>query len=86
MATRTTVSCPTCGYPQAIPEYEGQTEVCAYCGTQLEAISQGVTIPTPVFVGVLSFFAGVLLGPALIATTAGGRGWLERQAREAVRG
>ena len=85
MAIKTLSKCSTCGYPiQA--EYEGQTAVCAYCGEKLEAtISQGITISTPVFVGVLAFAAGMLLGPALIASTSGGRDWLEKQAREAIR-
>lgn len=75
----TLTKCPVCSYPiQA--NVEGETTVCAYCGEKLEAISQ-VTIPTPLFVGVIAFGLGVLIGPALIATTAEGRSWLERQAR-----
>lgn len=80
MATLT--KCSECGYPiQA--NFEGETTVCAYCGETL--IAQGITIPTSLFVGVITFGLGVLLGPALIATTAGGREWLEKQAREAIR-
>ena len=75
----TLTKCPVCSYPiQA--NVEGETTVCAYCGEKLEAISQ-VTIPTPLFVGVIAFGLGVLLGPALIATTTEGRSWLEKQAR-----
>lgn len=85
MATKTISSCPVCGYPVAI-EHEGQTEICANCGEKLQAVAQGITIPTPLFVGVIAFGLGVLIGPALIATTAGGRSWLEKQAREAIRG
>ena len=78
MATLT--KCSECGYPiQA--NVEGETAVCAYCGESLQAIAQGVTIPTSLFVGLITFGLGVLLGPALIATTAEGRGWLEKQAR-----
>lgn len=74
----TLTKCPVCGYPiQA--SVEGEAAVCAYCGEQL--IAQGVTIPTPLFVGLIAFGLGVLLGPALIATTSEGRGWLEKQAR-----
>lgn len=81
MATLT--KCPVCSYPiQA--NVEGETQVCAYCGASL--IAQGITIPTPLFVGIITFGLGVLFGPALIATTAGGREWLEKQAREAIRG
>ena len=84
MAIKTISKCASCGYPLAA-DVEGQTVTCPMCGTVNEAISQGVTIPTPVFVGFLAFGFGVLLGPALIATTAGGREWLEKQAREAIR-
>ncbi len=70
--------CSECGYPiQA--KAEGETTTCAYCDAPL--IAQGVTVPTPMFVGLLAFGLGVLLGPALIATTSEGRGWLEKQAR-----
>lgn len=74
----TLTRCSECGYPiQA--KFEGQTQICAYCGENL--IAQGITIPTPLFIGVIAFGLGVLLGPALIATTSEGRGWLEKQAR-----
>jgi len=55
------------------------------CATVNEAVSQGVTISTPVFVGIIAFFAGIILGPALIASTSEGRAWLEKQARGAIR-
>lgn len=85
MATKTISRCGVCGYPLAA-EFEGQTITCPMCGTVNEAtISQGITIPTPLFIGVLAFLGGVLIGPALIATTSGGREWLEKQAREAIR-
>ncbi len=74
----TLTKCSECGYPiQA--NFEGETQVCAYCGDTL--IAQGVTIPTPLFVGLVAFGLGMLLGPALIATTTEGRSWLEKQAR-----
>lgn len=77
----TLTKCPVCGYPiQA--SVAGETTVCSYCGQPLEAIAQnGVTIPTPLFVGLISFGLGMLLGPALVATTDEGRRWLEGQAR-----
>jgi len=85
MATKTISSCPSCGYPLKI-EYAGQTAVCAYCGEGIEVIAQnGVTIPTPLFVGLVAFAFGMLLGPAIIATTSGGQKWLEEQARARVR-
>jgi len=85
MATKTISKCPICGYPVQA-EYEGQTAICAYCGTKLEAtISQGITIPTTLFWSLIAFGVGVVIGPALIASTSGGRDWLEKQAREAIR-
>ena len=79
----TITKCASCGYPLAA-ESIGEITSCPMCGTVNEAI-QGVTIPTPLFVGLLSFGLGVLLGPALIATTATGREWLEERARTAIR-
>ena len=49
-------------------------------------IAQGVTIPTPVFVGAICLVVGVLLGPALIASTKEGARWLERKATASLRG
>jgi hypothetical protein len=73
-------SCPTCGYP-VMAHFEGETLVCANCGQKMEVISQGISIPTPVFIGLLSFAAGMLFGPPLIASTKAGQDWLTRQAR-----
>ena len=84
MATKTISKCASCNYPLAA-EFEGQMTTCPMCSAVNEAISQGITISTPVFVGILAFLGGVLIGPALIASTAGGREWLEKQAREAIR-
>lgn len=78
MATRTISKCPVCGYPIKSAS-EGEAVVCAYCGSEL--IAQGVTIPTPVFVGVIALLAGIFLGPAIIASSATGRSWLEKKAR-----
>ena len=83
MSAKTTSSCPSCDYPLSV-EYVGQTAVCAYCGEDIEVIAQdegGVTLPTPLFVGLLAFGFGMLLGPAIIASTEGGQKWLEKQAR-----
>lgn len=80
MAVKTTTSCPVCGYPLTTPISEGENAVCAYCGTNL--ISQeGVTIPTPLFVGLIAFGLGMFLGPAIIASSTEGQRWLERQIR-----
>lgn len=84
MITKTS-SCPTCGYPIAvhIPRERGRTReeeiTCAYCGEHL--IASGVTIPTPVFVGLIMFAIGVFIGPALVSSTAAGQKWLEQYAR-----
>ena len=79
MATLT--KCSECGYPiQA--KFEGETAICAYCGEELQAVvTQGITIPSTLFWGLFSFGLGVLVGPALIASTSEGRSWLEKQAR-----
>lgn len=84
MVNKSVSGCSACGYPLAA-EYVGQVETCPMCSTINEAISQGVTIPTPVFIFTLAFFAGMFLGPALIATTSEGRSWLEKQARGVIR-
>ena len=84
MANKTIGSCASCGYPLAA-SHPGQIETCPMCATVNEAVSQGVTISTPVFVGIIAFFAGIILGPALIASTSEGRAWLEKQARGAIR-
>lgn len=84
VATVTTdsLSCPVCSYPIPAPSYVGQQVKCAYCGSISEAIAQdGVTIPTPVFVGLIAFGLGVVLGPSLIASTQAGSEWLARKAR-----
>lgn len=84
MATGTISKCISCGYPiEAM--YVGQRVSCPMCGSINEAVTQGVTIPTPAFVGILCFFGGMLIGPSLIAGTSGGRDWLEEQTRKAVR-
>lgn len=85
MASKTLSKCPICGFPINV-EYEGQMTACAYCGAKLEAVvAQGVTIPTPLFVGVVAFLVGVVVGPALIASTEGGQRWLAKQARARIR-
>ena len=84
MANKTIGSCASCGYPLAA-EHIGDQVTCPMCSAVNEAVSQGVTISTPVFVGILAFFAGMIFGPSLIATTSEGRTWLEKQAREAIR-
>lgn len=42
MSSATELSCPNCGAPYALPEFDAQIE-CAYCGTRLilpEAVRQ----------------------------------------------
>ena len=84
MATKTVSKCPVCSFPMSA-EYQGQTAICADCGANLIA-ENGVTIPTPIFIGVISFALGMFIGPALIASTSEGRTWLEKQARAKIRG
>jgi len=80
MPGKTIASCAECSYPIAA-EHVGERATCPMCGTINQVIGQGVTIPTSLFVGIITFGLGMLLGPALIATTEGGRDWLEKQAR-----
>lgn len=84
MATKTIGSCAVCGYPLAA-EVEGQQVTCPMCTSVNEAVSQGITIPGTLFWSLIAFGAGVILGPALIASTAEGRNWLEKQARAAIK-
>jgi hypothetical protein len=79
------IPCPVCRYPIPAPTEVGQEVKCAWCSSISEAIQQGITIPTSLFVGILSFGLGVILGPALIATTKSGSEWLARQARERIK-
>lgn len=79
-------SCPSCGFP-VTAEYQGQTKTCASCGEKMEATSSTlsrisqITIPSPLFWGVLAFTAGVFLGPAILSSTGRGQTWLLQQAR-----
>ena len=79
-----TNTCLSCHYPVQQATYEGQQIKCPYCGTIHEAIAD-ITIPTPVVVGLIAFAAGVLFGPALMATTQSGQAWMERQIRERIK-
>ena len=72
--------CSFCRYPVAAPTYVGQEVRCSYCGGINKAIA--VEIPTPLFVGVLTFIAGVVLGPLVLVSTKTGSEWLARKARE----
>jgi len=78
--TTTIARCSVCGYPLSA-EYLGQIETCPLCATVNEAVSQGVTIPTPLLVGILAFLGGMFFGPAIIASSTEGQKWLERQIR-----
>jgi len=77
--------CSSCGYPIAA-EHSGETIACPMCGTVNKAtISDStVAIPTSLLVGVLSFLGGMILGPAVLASTKGGSDYLERQVREHI--
>lgn len=82
---KTITKCASCGYPLSV-ESIGQEVQCPMCSSINEVIGNGVTVPTPLFVGTIAFGLGVLLGPALIATTDSGRNWLEKQARAKIGG
>ena len=84
MSEKTITKCAACGYP-ITAEFEGQTVDCPMC-SQTNEITQGVTIPTPLFVGFIAFALGMIVGPAIIASTSEGRTWLEKQARAKIRG
>jgi len=47
------------------------------------AITQ-VVIPTTLFVGVISFIAGAIVGPALWVSTKAGSEWLAKKAKERI--
>jgi hypothetical protein len=83
MVKTANIPCPVCGYPIPAPLYVGEEVKCAWCNSISTAIEQeGVTIPKTVFWSLLTFGLGVLLGPAIWATTQGGSEWLARKARE----
>ena len=79
MTTKTIAKCAECGYPLAA-EYEGQTVSCPMCSTVNEAIT-GVEIPTPIFAGGIGLLLGIFLGPAMLAGSEWGRGYLVKKAR-----
>ncbi len=80
-------SCSSCGYPIAAG-YTGEIVSCPMCGIVNKAtISDGtVAIPTSLLVGVLSFLGGMVLGPAVLASTKAGSDYLERQVRQHIIG
>jgi len=78
--TSNSIPCPVCHYPIREPTHVGEQVECLYCHSISEAIAQ-ITIPTPVFVGLIAFGLGVLLGPAVISSTQVGSEWLARKAR-----
>lgn len=81
----TMTKCPACGYP-IMAHYEGETALCANCGQKVEmAVSNGiVTVPTPLFAGLIGFGLGMLFGPALLSSTRGGARWLDKQAKQRI--
>jgi len=72
--------CVSCGFPINVSRI-GEELACPDCHTVNKAVS-AVTVPTPLFVGVLGFALGVILGPAVLSSTKGGAEFLERKARE----
>lgn len=83
--TTDSAPCAVCHYPIQAPTHVGQQMKCLYCGSINEAISQGLSIPTPVVTGFLGLALGVILGPAILASTKSGSEWLAKQARERIK-
>lgn len=79
------IPCAVCHFPIQAPTYIGQQVRCPFCGSINEAVKQGISIPIPVFAGLLGFGLGVLLGPGLLASTKSGSEWLAKQARERIK-
>ena len=73
--------CTVCGFPITEATISGETVKCPYCSTINTAITD-VTIPTPVFAGVVAFAVGVFVGPALLAATQWGQDYLAKQVRK----
>ena len=51
-----------------------------------QGISEGITIPTWLFAGTIGIVAGVILGPAILASTAEGSAYLARATAGRIRG
>lgn len=85
MGAKTIGSC-SCGYPIAA-SYVGERVTCPMCQTAsiAQSITQGVTLPTWLVIGLAAFGAGMILGPAVLASTEAGAKYLEKQVRERVR-
>lgn len=68
----TQVKCVSCGFPIATSGAEGSSVTCPSCGTSgiLARVSQAITVPGPLFFGMLGFGFGLVLGPALKKATA----------------
>lgn len=66
----TQVKCNVCGFPIATNGAEGSSVQCPSCGATgiLKRIS-AVTIPDPLFFGVMGFTIGMVLGPAFLKAT-----------------
>lgn len=74
-------SCPSCGYPASVKS-AGQILSCANCSSKMETvISQGVTLPSPLVIAVVSFAIGAFFGPHIAAGTKRGREWLLEKAK-----
>lgn len=82
MAVKMLGSC-SCGYPLTA-QYNGQKVSCPYCHSVNEAtISQGINVPTWLMAGGIGLLIGIILGPALLASTEEGSRWLGRRVRRA---
>lgn len=61
----TQVKCVQCGFPIATSGVEGGSVTCPSCGTSgiLTRVSQAITIPGPMFFGMLGFGFGLVFSP-----------------------
>ncbi len=82
------VACCSCSYPIAVTRI-GQQVTCPFCGETgiVKSVAQengGVTVPTWLVIGTVSFIAGGILWPALMATTEEGSKRLAELSRKYV--
>lgn len=79
MTTKIRGACYSCGYP--IAAAPGSEISCPMCSNVNQAITQGVTVPTWLVVGLGAFAAGVFFGPTILASTEAGSKYLAKQVR-----
>lgn len=64
------VKCIECGFPIATSGREGEEISCPMCGTSgISKRISAVTIPDPLFFGIMGFTIALVLGPAFLRAT-----------------